>query len=191
MKWFTLGIKSFRGRRSNRPINIGFASRYRLEGAFDFVPLAWLGFYSRHRLCAALARGGTAKSVRRSARKHQVRLRRIMHREFTEKGLECGIGAFVPRRCVEGLRSWFDESVGLLQAAEAALPSDQLAIYKGSDSAAKLAQDYELLETGAVPTGILHRYKYVETPLQDLCWALLKALGLLLLIPMGIVLLIL
>jgi hypothetical protein len=120
-----------------------------------------------------------------------VGLRRIAHFERAENGVERSIGAFVPIRCSEGLKRWFDESAVLLEAAEAALPPDQLTIYKGSDNAAKLALDYRLLDSGAMPTGILHRYNLIETPLRDLCWMLLKALGILLLIPIGIVCLIL
>jgi hypothetical protein len=134
---------------------------------------------------------GSERDVRRAASKHRVALRRIVHREATEKGIECGIVAFVPRRCAEGLRAWFDESAVLLRAAEAALPPEQLAIYKGSDKAARLDLDYSLLNKGTMPTGILHRYDYFETPLRDLCWTLLKVLGVVLLIPVAIVCLIL
>jgi hypothetical protein len=107
------------------------------------------------------------------------------------KGLSAGLEPSFPRRCAEGLKSWFDQSVLLLESAEAALPPGQLAIYKGSDAAAKLALDYKLLDSGAVPTGILHRYSYVETPFRDLCWILLKLLGVLLLLLIAIVFLIL
>ncbi len=55
----------------------------------------------------------------------------------------------------------------------------------------KLALDYKLLDNGTIPTGILHRYEYIATPLRNLCRMLLKALGILLLIPTGIVRLIL
>jgi hypothetical protein len=134
---------------------------------------------------------GSEKEVRRAARRHGVRLRRIIHREHTEKGTESAIGASVPRRCAKGLKDWFDESAVSPNAAEAALPPDQLAIYKDSDSTAKLALDHRLLDTGVVPTGILHRYNYFETPLRDFCWMVLKVLAFLLLIPVGVICLIL
>jgi hypothetical protein len=99
-------------------------------------------------------------------------LRHIIH--FEES---VDVGASVPVRCDEDLKHWFDESASLLQAAEAALPLEQLAIYRGHDKAAKLALDYKLLNDGTIPAGILHRYEYIATPFRDLGWILLQALA--------------
>jgi hypothetical protein len=135
---------------------------------------------------------GSEKTVRRAARKYGVRLRRIIHGEDHDaRGVERGVGACVSLRYHENLKHWFDDSAVLLEAAEAALPPEQQAIYKGRDKAARLALDERLIDNGTVPPGILHRYQLVSTPLQDLGWMLLKALGILLLIPIGIVCLIL
>jgi len=134
---------------------------------------------------------GSEKSARRTARKYGVRLRHIMHAEDRDaKGVERCIGARVPLRYHENLKRWFDDSAVLLETAEAALPPEQLAIYKARDSAAKLALDYKLLDNGTVPVGVLHRYEYIATPLRDLGWTLVKALAILLLIPIGVVCLI-
>jgi hypothetical protein len=124
---------------------------------------------------------GSEKSARRAARKYGVRLRRIIHVD------EHGVGASVPLRYHENLKHWFDDSAVLLEAAEAALPPEQLAIYKGPDNAAKLALDSKLFDSGAIPDGILHRYEHFATPLRDLGWMLLKALAILLLTAIGVV----
>jgi hypothetical protein len=138
-----------------------------------------LGFY----IVIAL---GSEKNVRRAARKYGVRLQRIILREDPDaSGVERGVGACVSLRYHQNLKHWFDDSAEFLEAAVAALPPEQQAIYKGRDKAARLALDEKLIDNGTVPPGILHRYQLVSTPLRDLGWMLLKAFGILLLIPMG------
>jgi hypothetical protein len=104
---------------------------------------------------------GSEKSVRRTARKYGLRLRHIMHAEDRDaKGVERGIGARVPLRYQENLKHWFDDSAILLKSAEAALPPEQLAIYKGWDKAAKLEMDYKLLDNRTIPVGILSTLRF-------------------------------
>jgi hypothetical protein len=98
--------------------------------------------------------------------------------------IEQEVGVLFVRR---GLIAPGSDSAVLLEAAEAALPPEQLAIYKGPDKEAKLALDSKLFDSGAIPDGILHRYELFATPLRDLGWMLLKALAILLLIAIGVV----
>jgi hypothetical protein len=104
-----------------------------------------LGFY----IIIAL---GSEKNVRRAARKYGVRLQRIILREDPDaSGVERGVGACVSLRYHQNLKHWFDDSAELLEAAEAALPPEQQAIYKGRDKAARLALDEKLIDNGTVP----------------------------------------
>jgi hypothetical protein len=128
---------------------------------------------------------GPKKSVRLAARKYGVRLRRIIHTD------DHGVGAAFSPRYHENLKHWFNDSAVLLDAAEVALPLEQLAIYKGRDKAARLALDHKLIDNGTVPPGVLHRYQLIATPHRDFGWMLLKALAILSLIAIAIMCLIL